>query len=854
MIFTRDQISVCTDFELFSIILVWSGKSYLKITFYFITMKNRFLLAGLFVFAFTISFAQSTFYFSEGLGIGPCHKYGREALYTDQLAYMLYNGSLKQPIEGQMLAAGDAVKWKVVKTDTAHRFRGDSFSNGYIYLSYESKKEQVVVLNITGNDMVYVNGAPRGGDVYRYGWMNLPVKLKKGRNEFYVRVARFGRFGGVVAKLTFPEKPVYMYTEDLTMPNAVVGLKNDSLWAGLVVANTTAKALTGLTVKSVVSGRQMVTNLPVIPAYMTRKIGVVLDAGSVSVAGKLPVALTLLQGGKEIDSKAIDLEVVPAGKQYSRTFVSEIDGSVQYYAVSPYIGPKSNTNPALFFSVHGAEVQAISQARAYKPKDWGVVVAPTNRRPRGFNWEDWGRLDALEVLRIAKKQFTPDPARIYLTGHSMGGHGTWFLGATYPDKWAAIAPSAGYPTLSSYGSHDGMIPDSSGSEVESVLLRASNASNVPALAQNYKGLGVYIAHGDADRTVSVEYARQMKKLLAGFHTDFSYYEHKGGGHWYGDISVDWPPIFDFFSWHSIAEDTATYHIDFTTANPGVSAKMKWATIQQQIVPLKYSNVKLNLDKQKNSISGTTSNVATLSLDLSAFEKGSTISVQLDNEKALSVDVAENNQNILLRKSGKWSLSTNGLEKGKNPLRSGTFKEPFKNRMVFVYATKGTPEENSWAFDKARYDAETWYYRGNGAVELVPDSEFDSEKFKDRGVILYGNATNNLAWNKLLANCPVRVSAGKIVVGSHEFVGSDLATYFTWPRADSKVASVAVVAGTGKVGMQATNANQYFAGGSGFPDLMIYSAEMLEKGFKGVKMAGFFGNDWSVEKGDFVINK
>src|SRR5690606_28501771 len=109
-------------------------------------------------------------------------------------------------------------------------------------------------------------------------------------------------------------------------------------------------------------------------------------------------------------------------EHYSSTFISEIDGSVQYYAVAPQ-SASSAEPPALFLSVHGAEVQAIGQARAYKPKDWGVLVAPTNRRPRGFNWEEWGMLDALEVLEIAKQKFKPDPKKIYLTGHSMGGHG-----------------------------------------------------------------------------------------------------------------------------------------------------------------------------------------------------------------------------------------------------------------------------------------------------------------------------------------------------------------------------------------------------------------------------------------------
>ena len=75
----------------------------------------------------------------------------------------------------------------------------------------------------------------------------------------------------------------------------------------------------------------------------------------------------------------------------------------------------SQKNPSLFLSVHGAEVEAISQARAYKPKTEGPIVAPTNRRPRGFNWEDWGRLDALEVLEIAKNSFPRYGANIVAT-------------------------------------------------------------------------------------------------------------------------------------------------------------------------------------------------------------------------------------------------------------------------------------------------------------------------------------------------------------------------------------------------------------------------------------------------------
>jgi len=70
---------------------------------------------------------------------------------------------------------------------------------------------------------------------------------------------------------------------------------------------------------------------------------------------------------------------------------------------------------ALVLSLHGAAVQALNQVNSYARKDWCHIVAPTNRRPYGFDWEDWGRLDALEVLEHARKRLGTDPRRTYLT-------------------------------------------------------------------------------------------------------------------------------------------------------------------------------------------------------------------------------------------------------------------------------------------------------------------------------------------------------------------------------------------------------------------------------------------------------
>ncbi len=807
----------------------------------------RSVFTALLISAFAICNAQSDYTFRSGLAVAGVHHYGREAIVTDQLAYQLFKDQLKKPGEGITVMTnedGEDIGWTRIEVDSTGRFRGQAIMNGYIYLTYEASRAQNAILNVSGNSMVYVNGEPRGGDIYGDGWMYLPVGLRKGTNEILIRCGGFSRWQGVTARLSFPANGARLSADDPTLPHILPGEDNSQLVGGIVVINASGKALNGLSITSELNGKQKSTPVRPVGRAAVFKAPFHFDASAVSSKGEYKCHLVLKQNGKVLDETDITITAVGPGDHRSYTFISEIDGSVQYYAIAPQTTPTEA--PALFLSVHGAGVEAIGQARAYKPKDWGVLVAPTNRRPRGFNWEDWGRLDALEVLEHATKMIRPDPARIYLTGHSMGGHGTWYLGATYPDKWAAIAPCAGYPTLTAYGSADGRIPDSARLETEKTLLRASNPSNVIALADNYKSHGVYVFHGDDDRVVPVRFARQMRDLLGDFHPDFSYYEYPGGSHWFGNESVDWPPLFEYFRWHTLKVDSAVDEVDFITANPGVSASFRWASVLQQEEPLEYSTVKLSRDKKARTISGITGNVATLQLNLDVFNAGDTVSLTLDSMKLVTV-VGKDSTIYLYHTARGWAPGKTPPSTQKNPLRSGTFKDAFNHRMVFVYATGGDAREDQWAYNKARYDAEVWYYRANGSVEVIADKDFDPKKYPDRGVILYGNASNNSVWNKLLANCPIQVTRDRITLGSETFRGGDLAAYFVWPRADSEIASVGVVTGTGLQGLFATESNQYFAGGSGFPDYMIFSLEMLKSGAGGVKAAGFFDNSWGVQR-------
>ena len=207
--------------------------------------------------------------------------------------------------------------------------------------------------------------------------------------------------------------------------------------------------------------------------------------------------------------------------------------------------------------------------------------------------------------------------------------------------------------------------------------------------------------------------------------------------------------------------------------------------------------------------------------------------------------------ILTLTNDSWNAVETISKSEKGPHRNGGFKDAFRNGMVFVYASQGSDSENAWYENRVKHDAETFYYRANGNVEVVKDTDFVATDYPDRNVILYGNRDNNAAWNSLLQDSPLQVANGSLRLGDRKLDGDQHGAFFICPRHDSDVASIGVVTATGDRGMKAAYANHYLLNGTTFPDVLIFDHTALAEGLAGVTASGFFGNDWSVEKGDFV---
>ena len=765
--------------------------------------------------------------------------------------------------------AGRPIRWEEIEADEKSTFQDRRLRSGVLYLHYDATADQTVLLDASGHTSLLVDGLPHEGEHYDFGWNLIPLHLEKGSHEF---VLRGGRFGRMRARLIAPESMVQFTKRDMTLPD--LRLEDDEALLGAIrIINATGDELVGARVECRSGEAMITTDVPRVASRLARKIPfripVPLDLEK--DAKQVAFQLKLLNSANELlDSETITLNVRSKHKHHKRTFLSDIDGSAQYYSVAPCTNPDLES-PAMFLSVHGASVEATNQAAAYGQKDWGHLVAPTNRRPFGFAWEDWGRLDAMEVLSEAERIYKTDQRRTYLTGHSMGGHGTWYLGATFPDRWAAIAPCAGYPDLLGYrggfmnrlikmpeetrkrfGITDKMIErmktlSESKSIFDEIVNRGGSPSRTLTLIDNYTQHGVYVLHGENDTVVPTAIAREMRQRLGEFHSDFTYYEYPNGSHWYGNHSVDWPPIFDFFKARQIPAANAIEDFSFSTASPGVSARSHFLTVVQQIVPFKVSTVKFERTQDKASF--TTENVRAMSIEMEDLGMSAEQAIEIDGQ---TVEASQSGTVHLLNVDSEWSISDAARpDSEKGPHRNGGFKDAFRNRFVLVYATQGTEEETRWYLNRARSDAEKFWYRANGNVELIADTDFQANNYVDRNVVIYGNRDNNAAWKMLLSDCPLQYSNGKVTMGDITLLGSGWGGYFIYPRSDSKLASVGVVTATGPAGMKAAYANHYLVNATCYPDVMIFDEHFLDRGIRSLKCAGFWGNAWDVETADFV---
>lgn len=125
------------------------------------------------------------------------------------------------------------------------------------------------------------------------------------------------------------------------------------------------------------------------------------------------------------------------------------DQSIQYMLIFPAKYTKTENQWPLIFFLHGSSLRGenLNLVKEYGPT-WiaeqrpdfpFVVLAP--QCPEGDDWVNKSDI-LIALLDDVLKKYRIDQNRVYLTGVSLGGRGTWSLASHYPEYFAALAPLA----------------------------------------------------------------------------------------------------------------------------------------------------------------------------------------------------------------------------------------------------------------------------------------------------------------------------------------------------------------------------------------------------------------------------
>ncbi|MGA2515779.1 MAG: prolyl oligopeptidase family serine peptidase [Thermodesulfobacteriota bacterium] len=163
---------------------------------------------------------------------------------------------------------------------------------------------------------------------------------------------------------------------------------------------------------------------------------------------------------------------------------------------------------------------AIRQARERFPF---LVVFPQARHNQF--WVGEMAALALKALDRTVEEFNGDPQRLYVTGISMGGHGTWCVTARASGKFAAIVPICGFVNVKRPD-----LPAERKAFVPKDFPFVNSPDPYVAVASQISKVPAWIFHGGADPVISPDESRRMFQTLKASGFDVKYTEYDGVGH------------------------------------------------------------------------------------------------------------------------------------------------------------------------------------------------------------------------------------------------------------------------------------------------------------------------------------
>ncbi|MEP6916023.1 MAG: prolyl oligopeptidase family serine peptidase [Acidobacteriota bacterium] len=471
-----------------------------------------------------------------------------------------------------------------------------------------------------------------------------------------------------------------------------------------------------------------------------------------------------------------------------RGFHSRLDGSAQ-----PYILTMPENYQAvpgrqyrLDIFMHGRDDTTLEQqfmaksTTGYSSKPLGAgadrfMLQPYGRYTNASRFA--GEIDGLEAIEAVTRQYPIDTNRIVMTGFSMGGASAWSYGVHFADRWAAVAPGAGFTETQVFLRGD--LNRQPQNAVQKVLWHmydaadyAVNTFNVPTVAYSGAIDGQKQA-ADAMAAAMLEEGLTLEHII-GPNTAHAY---EPGARQQLQDRLD--------QLVAKGRNPVPNEIRFTTWMLRYN-KMFWITLDG--MEQHWQRARANATIEKDSIRLTTANVTALHLDFAAgeapFPAGTRPALTIDGLPLTLPAVARDRslQAGLVKMNGAWQLGEPAGGVRKTHGLQGPIDDAFMDAFVFVRPT-GRPLTEAlgkWEQEQADYAIREWVHFFRGEPRVKNDTEVTAADIAGTNLVLFGDPSSNAVYKRIAGRLPIAWRADGVVVGSETFASSH-APVFVYPN-------------------------------------------------------------------------
>ncbi|MEM1610230.1 MAG: prolyl oligopeptidase family serine peptidase [Sulfolobales archaeon] len=748
-----------------------------------------------------------------------------------------------------------------------------SYGVAYAYTEVSADEGDYVLL-IGSEDYVsvYVNGVRVFDNPiarrFSEDFYAIPIRLRSGVNRFLFKVGRLAGKWLLRVRLVSVSKPIYIHVKRILAPNLVRGVKNTFY---ISIPIITIKRINTLRIECEESGlwdrciSEIRDLLPgeIVSVPLRIHSNKILDLAQ----GEIHLKLYVYVDNELVDMLEIPLKIVDENSHRIESYISLSDKSVHLFGLKPPKKGCPENGCGAIISLHGFKGHPYF-SELYGDKEDLFIIGPSARDGE-VNYREIGLYEVLDIIDIVTTKYRIDLDRIYLTGHSMGGYGTWYIGTRIPHIFAAIAP------LSSRGDLSETIELLMGRSGWEGIARMLKLYNPAESLENLSSTPVFISHGSSDRIVPVEESRRMSELLKRLMIDHVYEEIPGAEHvWgtytpgerYGLDCLDRESIEEFFRRHrrKIPKRVRARVNDYRFN------KVWWISIYGD---LSREDAYVDIEISKEALRDVDAivirearNVDSIEIDLDLLRRNNIISSRDilvrygDRELLISREYIMNRGKIevLIRDrdlcisldeisqlcSGNKTITDIGIKNRliKRPPVTGPFPDIFNREFAIISCGE------EYCLEAAKHIQRWWFNYSNGPTRIFKDEDLydrviNGEFKQEINLLIIGGSEKNVISDLLLRLIGIVRFEGssKIMLGSKEFIADKIGLAMIYPSPLNPERYIGFLGGNSRESIEAITRLPLLL----IPDYLVYSSELIGRDPKGILSSGFFNYYWKM---------